>query len=560
MVMNEQSEPGAAGAPGPSRPAGPGLEAPAGSAGKPPAGAAFFAWLRSLGLTRSGNRWIGGVAEGIAARTGLDPALVRGLFIVFGLFGVGLLAYGVAWALLPEPDGRIHLEEALAGNWSSGMTGALVFTVLGLGGPGISFWAQDGWFAGTYWGIFWVTGVIVFVYWLSTRDRSASRPNPPGTDPRRQDRTEPFPGAGHAAGAQATAAGPVSDSGAGPAADPGVGSGADPGTGDGGAGGRMPATDSSAWNAPGGGEDSSAMGPVTGPDTGPVSAPASAASSGYDYLGFRYEGSDPGDGASRDTASRDTAFRDTAFGNSAFGNSAHGSRETRGYGSAAPSVPAEHTGPPGAWTMLLLGLALLAAGAILALDYTGVMAVEAPAAVALAAAAAVLGLGIVVLGCVGRSSGPAGAVAVLALAASLVVGGALVHRNVVFANQSHWNPEAARSAGEGYTVAAAQGNLDLTGLADELRGGGLTVPVSVAAGDLTILVPDDVAVSVQAEMVLGNVNLEGPQVSRTSSGIWTGGDELRLNPSGTSDDRLVIEVRGIVSSVLVTTNESEIDR
>ena len=90
-------------------------------------GAGFFGWVRSLRVTRGQDRWIGGVATGISARTGLDVVLVRGLFVVLAIFGgIGLLAYGLAWALLPEPDGRIHAESAARGSWTSGMTGALV--------------------------------------------------------------------------------------------------------------------------------------------------------------------------------------------------------------------------------------------------------------------------------------------------------------------------------------------------------------------------------------------------------------------------------------------------
>ena len=72
---------------------------------------------------------------------GIDPLIVRGIFIVLTLFaGIGVLLYGLAWALLPEPDGRIHVQEAGAGRWSTGMTGALITTVLGLTGLGGGFW------------------------------------------------------------------------------------------------------------------------------------------------------------------------------------------------------------------------------------------------------------------------------------------------------------------------------------------------------------------------------------------------------------------------------------
>jgi len=61
---------------------------------------------------RTNERWIAGVAGGVAHRFDLDPTLVRCVWVVLSLFaGVGLVLYGLAWALLPEEsDGRIHLE------------------------------------------------------------------------------------------------------------------------------------------------------------------------------------------------------------------------------------------------------------------------------------------------------------------------------------------------------------------------------------------------------------------------------------------------------------------
>ena len=84
----------------------------------PPAGSQplnFFDWIRSQGIHRGRERWVGGVASGIAQRFGVDPLIVRGILIVLTVFaGVGVLLYGIAWALLPEPDGRIHVQEAAA--------------------------------------------------------------------------------------------------------------------------------------------------------------------------------------------------------------------------------------------------------------------------------------------------------------------------------------------------------------------------------------------------------------------------------------------------------------
>jgi len=103
MTTNDSSEPGVP--PGPSGPA------------PRPAGNQFFDSLRRIGVARSDDRWIGGVAAGVGERYGLDPLLVRGL-LVLSVFvgGIGLVLYGIAWLLLPErSDGRIHLEQTLRG-------------------------------------------------------------------------------------------------------------------------------------------------------------------------------------------------------------------------------------------------------------------------------------------------------------------------------------------------------------------------------------------------------------------------------------------------------------
>ncbi|MDR1442033.1 MAG: PspC domain-containing protein [Bifidobacteriaceae bacterium] len=97
------------------------------SAGRP-SGSAFFDWIRRQGIVRTDDRWLGGVAAGLAHRIGWDPHLMRGLFVVAALFsGVGLVLYGVAWLLIPEaPSGRVDFEEAVHGRFSPGFWGGVV--------------------------------------------------------------------------------------------------------------------------------------------------------------------------------------------------------------------------------------------------------------------------------------------------------------------------------------------------------------------------------------------------------------------------------------------------
>lgn len=48
------------------------------------------------------DKWIAGVCSGLANRFGVSTGLVRLLFVLFGLFGAGEIAYIVLWLLMPK--------------------------------------------------------------------------------------------------------------------------------------------------------------------------------------------------------------------------------------------------------------------------------------------------------------------------------------------------------------------------------------------------------------------------------------------------------------------------
>ena len=78
----------------------------------------LFSSLRGFGVRRNTDeRWLAGVCSGIADRLGIDPLIVRGALIVL-LFvgGLGGLVYLIAWALLPDQNGKILAEAALHGD------------------------------------------------------------------------------------------------------------------------------------------------------------------------------------------------------------------------------------------------------------------------------------------------------------------------------------------------------------------------------------------------------------------------------------------------------------
>ena len=135
----------------------------------------FFDSVRRTGLVRTDQRWVGGVAGGLAQRLNVDPVLVRCIWAVLCVFsGVGLLLYGIAWALLPEEgDGRIHLQQALHGEAESGLAGAAAAVVAGFvlqhrGVLPVWWYATDDW-AGGFSLVFWTlmqVGLTAGIIWL----------------------------------------------------------------------------------------------------------------------------------------------------------------------------------------------------------------------------------------------------------------------------------------------------------------------------------------------------------------------------------------------------------
>ena len=48
------------------------------------------------------GKWIAGVCAGLAERFGVSKALVRLGFVLFGIFGVGEIAYIALWIVIPK--------------------------------------------------------------------------------------------------------------------------------------------------------------------------------------------------------------------------------------------------------------------------------------------------------------------------------------------------------------------------------------------------------------------------------------------------------------------------
>lgn len=421
----------------------------------------FFDWIRSQGLNRGRDRWIGGVASGVAHRFGIDPLIVRGIFIILTLFaGIGILLYGVAWALLPEPDGRIHAQEAGAGRWSAGMTGALITTIIGLPSLGHGFWGW-GWngVPGILWTLFWVGGIIYLVYFLVQRSRARNGRQAAGT---------------YAYNAGAYSAGTYNAGTYGAAAP----------------------------DAP-----AASVGPAD--PAVPVHPSGPAAPSGPANPGGPYP---PG------------------------GLTARPER---------PERP-RRQGPGAAIVAVSAGAALLAGGTLKLLDAGSVIHLgDAANAVVWATAAGVLGLGILVAGLRGRTSGLLGFLAV----ATLVIGGIFnvaPNADHFRLQKAQWNPVSIDDARSGFDITGANGTVDLTKLnLSAPLSSDVVVPMDVTASNINLLIPATVPVEIQADMTFANLKQDPSAVAQSNGGTR---DTFNTDKPGA---KLVVKLHGTFSNVTV---------
>ena len=56
---------------------------------------------RRLERARAG-KWIAGVCAGLSVYTGIDVTLIRVVFVIFALTGIGELVYLLLWILAPK--------------------------------------------------------------------------------------------------------------------------------------------------------------------------------------------------------------------------------------------------------------------------------------------------------------------------------------------------------------------------------------------------------------------------------------------------------------------------
>lgn len=169
----------------------------------------FFDSIRGWGIYRAQDRWIGGVAHGLAKRWGLDPVVVRALFVASLLLGgIGLVAYALGWALLPEEaDGRIHAQQLFRGDFDVAIVGAFLMLATGLSWMGP--WRLLGGWGDGLTGAFWVLAIIGVVVWVATSRNRGGTPRPPVGTPHGPAAQQPWTSAPAAPGTPPPAPAPA---------------------------------------------------------------------------------------------------------------------------------------------------------------------------------------------------------------------------------------------------------------------------------------------------------------------------------------------------------------
>ncbi|HKJ11150.1 MAG TPA: PspC domain-containing protein [Ornithinimicrobium sp.] len=401
----------------------------ASAAPEPGAGAnpddGFFDRLRRMDLRRSPDGWLGGVCAGFAHRVGLDPLVVRaGAVLLVIFFGLGLLLYLVAWALIPDSQEQTHVEQGLRHGAGSSVF-LLVITSLVLLGS-LPWWAGSAFGFDGGFGLVGlvVTALLAYGAWTLWQRRAA-------------------PGEATAAGGTAAAshaAAPTSSATVPPPPPPGA---------------------------------------TTGP---PAPGPAAAAPAGTSYGSSSPPPPPPGTGG-------------TGAGSSPLPPPTP----------PRPRRPRRRSGGAPAAVLALGLLLVILAAALWAAQGPGLPGNDL--SVALAVSAGVLGLLVLGLGVAGRRAGFVGFLTGVSVFAALLA--APLPANLQWEGRSGeatWAPTSTAELRD-YRLAAGEAELDLTripaGDLDDVRN----VEVSLGAGSLTILVPDDLAVEVDSSIGAGELRL-----------------------------------------------------
>lgn len=233
------------------------------------------------------------------------------------------------------------------------------------------------------------------------------------------------------------------------------------------------------------------------------------------------------------------------------------------YGPLAPepaAVQPRPKGPSGSYLAIVLGTALFIGAAIIGCERWGGLGLLGTAPlVASAAALTVIGLGIAFAGGRGRTSGALGVFAVLGLIGTLAlafVTGAGYANNNGFTRIIHGFGDTNWTQNQGgYDVAMTDRTIDLSNITPASLTADRTIPVDVAFGNVTILIPADVPVVLRPDSAFASISVDTADTNEEVSGI-SDGQEITVNHDATGY-QLILEIDGAFSNVHVTTKDME---
>lgn len=543
----------------------------------------FFRWVRELKIYRGTDSWIGGVASGIAQRFDLSPILVRGIFVALTcLAGLGLLVYGIAWALLPDSRGTIHAQQAIAGNWSSGMSGALVAFIFG----SIGFPAFFSWWDGGFWSFLVIAGILFLIFSRRGRFAEAGRQDPTRENiwNTEQD-TKTWPDQGAASNFPSAAsytqpAAPYT------AASDTPGSGAattqtndpTPHTED---AGRTdsPAVDFGTEFLPFSADFAQSNAPAPNPPASNASA-ATSTTQQREATAALPENNDDAQNTTENSSAQNgprvTEFSPAARFQSLdqehampftppnppreprisatvppYGSPAEDSTATAFMGTVPPPAPGSSTkvyhnqALPGYAATIILGLAILVFALIVGLHQLNMLDLPTSAvAIGLAATLVIIALGIIGAAVNQRTGGALIGFGIAALVLSLIFsGGALRTTNLsMFSNGITTVDES------GTTNVFHSGTMDLLHYSTITQD--TTVSVDNVFTSLTMIVPDNIPVILQSDGAFSSLKING-----SSSSI--SGGSTRINPSA-SGPTLYLDLDGAFTSVEISVQKAEV--
>jgi phage shock protein PspC (stress-responsive transcriptional regulator) len=443
----------------------------------------FFDRIRSLGVSRPDNgRWGAGVAAGLARRWDIDVVLIRGLFVALTLFGgIGVVAYGLAWLFLPQDDGRIHLQQAIRGDFSAGFFGAALVSLVAISGGGGGPWHHGFWFDwGFPGGLVFTVALIAGIWWLARTMSSSSTPG------------SARPGSA-ATGPTTTS---TTTSATGYSTPPGYST------------------------APGYAYPATTGLPTTYGTPPPYGTPGSPGPAGY-HGPSGPSGPSPAAGWPAPDGTSSRSARDRAR---------------------------EQSAPSKAIIRLTLGIALLAAAAVLVLghqrDWAAPMGV-----IAAATALGVVAAGVIASGLAGRRAASLVLVGILLAIGTLAGAGAnnvgiRADQNLAVVGSQEWRPSTADRAGTQYNLGVGEATLWLTDpaiLAEATPQRPLRVSARVGAGHLTVVLPK--AVPARIEIQIGAGEVVYPDGSTVQVDDNKGDRVQNLNTGPDARARLIVTVQ-----------------